>query len=159
MEYTKEEMLVLQGAIWQFSISSLTLLFYPPHLPMSLLSLLQSPVSYCAGTVSILGHSCGIYGGQSDSITDLIILNRYALYYGKRVLHDQMCTNVSFPSTYILPEGTYRYITFLLVYVQTGLLTKSERKRALCQEKIMSLLRHTENLKNILHKISSHNSA
>lgn len=143
MKDTKEEMLVLQGAIRQSSISSLTVLFYPPYLPMSLLSLLQSPVSHCAGTVSISGHPCGIYGGQSEGITDfslstlilscqydstnaryssfinsntiyaklqqlrtmlkkkktlspsslslyenVIILDRHALYYRKRVLHD-----------------------------------------------------------------------
>lgn len=53
-------------------------------------------------------------------------MNRYALYYTKRELHDWMCTNVSFPSTYILQEhakGTYCYLTFLLMHLQTGLLT------------------------------------
>jgi hypothetical protein len=38
MEDTQEEMLVLYGAKWQSSISSLTVLFYPAYLPMPLLS-------------------------------------------------------------------------------------------------------------------------
>ena len=49
---------------------------------------------------------------------NVIILNKHALYYRKRVLHEWMCTNVLFPYIYILQEcakGTYPYTIFSFV--------------------------------------------